>query len=135
MRIWVITGQQNVDILEKSKDFNTETYKGEVLEFPEVTPCHSYDLCEKILSLVHKYYEKDKNLIIVTYSEVVLDAVRLWVARNSFEYAECVNVLSDGSFINVPINKNGEMDKWINGVFDIKSVILRELFEIRKSRK
>ena len=135
MRIWVITGQQNIDILEKSKDFNTETYNGGVLEFPEVTPCHSYDLCEKILSLVHEYYEKDKNLIIVTYSEVVLDAVRLWVARNSFEYAECVNVLSDGNVINVAIDKNGEMEEWIDGVFDIKRIILKELFEIRQSRK
>ena len=135
MKIWVITGQQNVDILEKSKDYNTETYKGGVLEFPEITSCHSYDLCEKILGLVHEYYEKDENLIIVTYSEIVLDAVRLWVARNSFECAECVNVLSDGNIINVPIDKNGEMEEWINGVFDIKQVILRELFEIRQSRK
>lgn len=86
------------------------------------------------MEIVHEYYDKDKDLIIVTYSEIVLDAVRLWVARNKFEDAECVNVLSDGNIINVPIDENGDMKEWIDGVFDIKRIILRELLKIRKER-
>lgn len=129
MRIIIVTGQRGIDILEASKSF-----KGDTIEFPETEICHSYDLCEHIMEIVQGHVDIDKNLIIVTYSEVVLDAVRLWVARNKFEDAECVNVLSDGNLINVPIDENGKMKEWIDGVFDIKRIILRELFKIRKER-
>lgn len=129
MRIRVITGQQGIDILESTKEF-----KGDIIKFPETEICHSYDLCEHIMQIVQDHFDIDKCLIIVTYSEVVLDAVRLWVARNKFEDAECVNVLSDGNIINVPIDENGDMKEWIDGVFDIKRIILRELLKIRKER-
>ena len=129
MKIKVVTGQQGTNILEVSKSFD-----GDLIEFPETEICHSYDLCEHVMQTVQEHVDRDINLIIVTYSEIVLDAVRLWVARNKFENAECVNILSDGNYINIPINKNGEMEKWIEGVFDIKNIILRELFEIRKER-
>lgn len=130
MKIKIITGQQDVDIEKSACKF-----QGTTITFPETQNCHSYDLCEDIIKTVQEFYEVNEDLIIITYSEVVLDSVRLWVARNSFEYAECVNVLSDGNIINVPIDKNGEMEKWISGVFDIKRIILKELFEIRQSRK
>ena len=131
MKIKVVTGQQGTNILEVSKSFD-----GDLIEFPETEICHSYDLCEHVMQIVQEHVDrdKDKNLIIVTYSEIVLDAVRLWVARNKFENAECVNILSDGNCVNILINKNGEMEKWIDGVFDIKNIILKELFEIRKER-
>ena len=129
MRIRVITGQQGIDILESAKEF-----KGDIIKFPETEICHSYDLCEHIMEIVKNHDDINKDLTIVTYSEIVLDAVRLWVARNKFEDAECVNVLSDGNIINVPIDENGDMKEWIGGVFDIKRIILRELFKIRKER-
>ena len=130
MNIKIITGQQDVDIEKYSCKF-----QGTTIVFPESRNCHSYDLCEDIMKEIQDFYNDNRDLVIVTYSEVVLDAVRLWVARNSFEYAECVNILSDGNIVNVPIDKNGEMEKWIDGVFDIKRIILKELFEIRMSRK
>ena len=129
MKIRVITGQQGVNIFEVYNEF-----AGNIIKFPETKTCHSYDLCEHVMQVVQKYFETDSDVNIVTYSEVVLDAVRLWVARNKFEGAECINVLSDGNCINVSINKNGEMETWVKGVFDIKQIILRELFEIRKER-
>ena len=127
MRIRIITGQQGVDILNAYKGFI-----GNIIEFPESKICHAYDLCEHVMQAVQKYFESDSDVDIVTYSEVVLDAVRLWVARNKFEGAECVNVLLDGNCINASIDKYGEMETWINGIFDVKHVILKELFEIRK---
>lgn len=130
MNIKVITGQQGSDI-----ENSVYKFKGSIILFPETQQCHSYDLCEDVMRTVQKSFDSDRDLIIATYSEIVLDAVCLWVARNSFENAECINVLSDGSIVNVPINKNGELDRWIDGVFDIKMLILRELFEIRRSRR
>ena len=127
MRIRIITGQQGVDILNAYKGFI-----GNIIEFPESKICHAYDLCEHVMRIVQDNFETDSDVDIVTYSEVVLDAVRLWVARNKFESAECVNVLLDGNCINASIDKYGEMETWVNGVFDVKQVILKELFEIRK---
>lgn len=129
MKIRVITGKQGVDIFNVYKGFI-----GNIIEFPESEICHAYDLCEHVMQAVQKHFESDSDVDIVTYSEVVLDAVRLWVARNKFEGAECVNILSDGNCINVQIDENGEMETWVNGVFDVKQVILKELFEIRKER-
>lgn len=129
MKIRVITGQQGVNIFEVYNEF-----AGNIIKFPETEICHSYDLCEHVMQAVQKYFESDLDVDIVTYSEVVLDSVRLWVARNKFESAECVNILLDGNCINVSIDKYGEMETWVNGVFDIKQVILKELFEIRKER-
>ena len=129
MRITGITGQRGVKIVESSKQF-----KDNVIKFPETEICHSYDLCENVMKIVQNHFELESDVNIITYSEVVLDAVRLWVARNEFEGAECVNILSDGNCINVPIDKYGEMKEWVNGVFDVKSIILKELFEIRKKK-
>ena len=129
MRIRIITGQQGVDILNAYKGF-----LGNIIEFPESEIYHTYDLCEHVMRIVQDNFETDSDVDIVTYSEVVLNAVRLWVARNKFEGAECVNILSDGNCINVQIDENGEMETWVNGVFDVKQVILKELFEIRKER-
>lgn len=129
MKIRVITGQQGVNIFEVYNGF-----AGNIIKFPETEICHSYDLCEHVMQAVQKCFESDFDVDIVTYSEVVLDAVRLWVARNKFEGAECVNILSDRNCINVQIDENGEMETWVNGIFDVKQVILKELFEIRKER-
>lgn len=129
MKIRVITGQQGVNILEFYNEF-----AGNIIKFPETKTCHSYDLCEHVMRIVQDHFESDSDVDIVTYSEVVLDAVRLWVARNKFEGAECINVLLDGNCINVSIDKYGEMETWVNGIFDIKQIILRELFKIRKER-
>lgn len=131
MRICLITGQQGVDFLETAKDLGAEMCEGGIVKFPESKICHSYDLCEYVMELADEYYEKGEDLLICTWSEVVLDAVRLWVARRAFENAVCVNVLSNGETKVVPIRKNGEMDEWVNGVFDIKTVILREMFQYR----
>lgn len=130
MNIKIITGQQGVDIEKYSCKF-----QGTTIVFPESRNCHSYNLCEDVMKTVQEFYDVDKDLMFVTYSEIVLDAVRLWVARNKFNGAECINILSDENYINVPIDENGEMEKWIDGVFDIKRIILKELFEIRMSRK
>ena len=86
------------------------------------------------MRIVQDNFESEWDVDIVTYSEVVLDAVRLWVARNKFDGAECINVLLDGNCINTSIDKYGEMEIWVNDVFDVKQVILKELFEIRKKK-
>lgn len=130
MRLRIISGQQGVDILEASKGYNDD-----IIAFPEIKICHPYDLCEHVMREIQEYYDKNMDLNIVTYSEVVLDAARLWVARNQFENAECINILSNENLIIVPIDKYGELEKWVEGVFDTKMIVLRELIAIKIKRR
>lgn len=130
MKINIVVGQKGIDIANLINDFN-----GEIIKFPETKILHSYDLSEYVMNMIQNYYKKDKDINVITYSEVVLDSIRLWIARNNFKNAKCINILSTGEIIEVPISEYGEMEEWITGVFDIKQVILRELFEIRKQKK
>ena len=113
MNIKIITGRRGMDIKgilqEYDRDF--EGYEN-ILKFPETEICHSYDLCDYILKFIQKNYEENKNIVIITYSEVVLDATRLWVARNSFEGAKCIMLINDSKLIESKINTVGEMDNW-----------------------
>ena len=61
--------------------------------------------------------------------------MRLWGARTKHcDILECVNVLNNGEIHIAKFNEFGEMEFWENGVFDIKSVILKELFETRRMK-
>lgn len=127
MKIKLVTGQRYGN-LKKAVVEGIDT-----IWYPEEKEIHNYDLVEEILELCDKYYNTDKDLIIVTYCECVLDAMRLWGARTKHcDILECHNVMNDGEIHIAKFNEFGEMEFWENGVFDIKSVILRELFETRR---
>lgn len=129
MKIDILTGQRGTDIAKHAAH-----YIGDKIEFPETQICHAYDLCENVMETIQKHFDNNEDLVILTYSEVVVDAVRLWVARNKFLYAQCNNVLTDDTVQVSPIDEYGEMD-WIIGIFDVKQIILKELFTLRKDRK
>ena len=128
MEIIIITGQQNGSLYIP--------YKYEhVKYFPEEKTLHPYKLSKKILELCDMYFKANKDLAIVTYSEIVLDSIRLWGARTKHcDIVECINVLDNGETHIAKLNKFGGMDFWEDGVFDIKSVILKELLKIRYRR-
>ena len=134
MIIKIITGQRKSDLIDYYNN-NFKSYKGDILIFPETKTYHAYDLADYIMEIVHENINKNKDLIIITYSEIVLDAARLQMARHSFKGGQCISVMDDNSVIEVDINENGEMNEWPSGVFDIKLIILRELFEIGKERR
>lgn len=129
MKIKLVTGQRYGN-LKKVVEEGTDT-----IWYPEAKEIHPYNLADNILELCEKHYNENKDLIIVTYSEIVLDAVRLWGARTKHcDILECVNVLNNGEIHIAKFNEFGEMEFWENGVFDIKSVILKELFETRRMK-
>ena len=130
MKIKIITGQRNGDLTKIAKNYKNIVY------YPEAKEIHPYNLADNILELCEKHYSENKDLIINTYSEIVLDAARLWGARTKHcDILECINVLNNGEIHIAKFNEFGEMEFWENGVFDIKTIILKELFEIRKSKK
>lgn len=130
MEIKIVTGQRNADLAQMVRNYNNVEY------YPESKRIHPYNLADNILELCEKHYNENKDLIIVTYSEIVLDTVRLWGARTKHcDILECVNVLNNGEIRIAKFNEFGEMDFWEDGVFDIKTIILKELFEIRRHKK
>ena len=134
MIIKIITGQRKSDLINYYNN-NFKSYKGDILIFPETKTYHSYDLADYIMEIVHENINKNKDLIIITYSEIVLDAARLQMARHSFKGGQCISVMDDNSVIEVDINENGELNEWPSGVFDNKLMILKELFQIKKERR
>ena len=130
MKIKIITGQRYGDLTKIAKNYNNIVY------YPEAKEIHPYNLADNIVELCAKHYNENKDLIIVTYSEIVLDAVRLWGARTKHcDILECVNVLNNDEINIAKFNEFGEMDFWEDGVFDIKRIILKELFKIKRNKK
>lgn len=129
MKIKIVTGQRNGNIMAVTEKANNVKY------FPESREIHPYNLVNNILNMCERYYNANYDLTIVTYSEVVLDAIRLWGARTQHcDIIECVNALDNGEIHVAKFNKIGEMDFYENGVFDIKKIILKELIEIKSNK-
>lgn len=109
MKIKLITGQRYGE-LKKVVEGETDI---DIVWYPEEKEIHNYDLIEEILELCDKYYNTDKDLIIVTYCECVLDAMRLWGARTKHcDILECHNVMNDGEIHIAKFNEYGEMEFW-----------------------
>lgn len=128
MEIIIITGQQNGSLYIP--------YKYEhVKYFPEEKTLHPYKLSKKILELCDMYFKANKDLAIVTYSEIVLDSIRLWGARTGkCNILKCINCMDNGEIHTSTFNEYGEMDTWEQGVFDIKKAIQKELLGIKRKK-
>lgn len=128
MEIIIITGQQNGSLYIPVK------YE-HVKYFPEERTLHPYRLFKKILELCDMYFKANKDLVITTYSEIVLDSIRLWGARTgNCDILKCINCMDNGEIHTSFFNEYGEMDTWENGVFDVKKVILKELLDIKRKK-
>ena len=128
MEIIIITGQQNGSLYI--------SYKYEhVKYFPEEKTLHPYKLSKKILELCDMYFKANKDLAIVTYSEIVLDSIRLWGARTgNCNILKCINCMDNGEIHTSTFDEYGEMNALEQGVFDIKKVILKELLDIKRKK-
>ena len=128
MEITIITGQQNANLYIS---YNYEHVK----YFPEQNTLHPYRLSERILELCDMYFKANKDLVITTYSEVVLDSVRLWGARTgNYNILKCITCMDNGEVHTSTFNEYGEMNTWEHGVFDIKEAILKELLDNKRKK-
>ena len=128
MEIMIITGQQNGNLYLPVKYEHVEY-------FPEEKTLHPYKLSKKILELCDMYFKSNKDLVITTYSEIVLDSIRLWGARTgNCNILKCINCMDNGEIHTSFFNEYGEMDTWEHGVFDIKENILKELLDIKRKK-
>ena len=108
----------NVDP-ERKEDF---TY----LCFPERTyneqiiPEHPSELFERMIKVTNDCIKNNKSLYILTFSDHVLNGVRVAIKENKKEViAEC-HQLHDGGEVSIcPINKEGDMSIWEKDIFDV----------------
>ena len=103
MEIIIVTGQRNGNL------YLAGNYE-HVKYFPEQSTLHPYKLSEEILKLCDTYFKANENLIITTYSEIVLDSVRLWGARTGHcDILKCINCMDNGEIRTSGFNEYGEM--------------------------
>ena len=127
MEIIIVTGQRNGSFI--AGDYEHVKY------FPERDTLHPYKLSESILKLCDTYFKANEDLIITTYSEIVLDSVRLWGARTGHcDILKCISCMDNGEIRTSGFNEYGEMESWEEGIFDIKRVILKELLDIKREK-
>ena len=128
MEIIIITGQQNGNLSLAGK-YEHKKY------FPEEKTLHPYKLSKKILELCDMHFKANKDLVITTYSEIVLDSIRLWGARTgNCNILKCITCMDNGEVHTSTFNEYGEMNAWEHGVFDIKEAILKELLDIKRKK-
>lgn len=87
------------------------------------------------MELCDRYFKANKDLVIATYSEIVLDSIRLWGARTgNCNILKCITCMDNGEVHTSTFNEYGEMNAWEHGVFDIKEAILKELLDIKRKK-
>ena len=129
MKITVVTGERgsipNNWYWDRQSSF---------IGFPEAKVIHQYDLFDEVMNIIQESFESDRDLIILTYSEIVFNTVRLWVTRNQFDKASLIYMHDGRASKIIAISKNGEIDPWPQGMFNLEAKIMKELITVRMER-
>lgn len=131
MKITIITGDCGVDVT------NISCADKDIENLPERKILNQYDLSEYIYKKAEEMYIKNKNLTIITYSDVVFDTIRVFVrdCNYNFKYSnydkkcscECIFVDKDGKNNIYNILDTGKLAHWRDGMFDVKQELLTML--------
>lgn len=136
MAIYVISGTANIDtntLIEKFREFTSqEKFKdkgGVMFEFPEYSEKqHPQNLFNDIKKLTKDCIKCKCNLFILTYNDHVFNAVRCSIKETSYEEGNCVAYINtENQPITSKILKNGTLEYWENGIFDMWEKALMEL--------
>ena len=132
MRIIIISGQRNADIQKALQQLNLN----DCIQYPESEILHNYDLSEKVMELCDACHTQNRDLKIVTYSEIVVNSARLWAIRtNNIGLFKMVSVMDNGETRETKMDESGELIKWEDGVFDIQQLLLSEIFKAKLKLK
>lgn len=126
MKIEVFSGQLNSNV---ENIFNSFMYRKNTVWWflPERIFYHSLLQYEESIKLVEKCLKEDKDLFVYTYSEHILNGIRVSIKRNKIEGAKCHQFMNDGSEICAEILKNGSVTAWVDNVFNVSDKALIEL--------
>lgn len=131
MKITIITGDRGVDVT------NISCADEDIENLPERKILNQYDLSEYIYKKAEEMYIKNKDLTIITYSDVVFDTIRVFVrdCNYNFKYnnydkkcnSECIFVDKDGENNIYNILDTGKLAHCRDGMFDVKKELLTML--------
>jgi predicted ATPase len=133
MKIEIVSGQQHADI---ENFFNELLSQNKVckddkscciLSYPEHKIAHQTATLNYIRGVVDKCITENRDLFILTYSDHILNGIRLEIKKHQFEGAVCHQILDNGEDYRAVIDKDGHMSCWANDVFDTWDIALTEL--------
>ena len=133
MKLEIVSGQPKLGILDLEDKFRDILKQNNLHEegiyivdsekhimcFPETQVLHPKTLYDSIKKRVREHIESDKDLFILTYSEIVLNAVRVEIKNYEYEGGKCHQFLNDGTHTCTLIDKNGRMDYYQEDIFDV----------------
>ena len=134
MKLEIMSGQQDINLNNKFTDLLAQNgiYIDDVEQkhfmiFPERYIFHPKKLYKTIRQKVREHIENNIDFFILTYSDHVLNAVRVEIKNHNFDGAKCHQFLNNGEDVCADITKNGRLTIWIDDVFDVWENALMEL--------
>jgi predicted ATPase len=128
MKIEIVSGQPYADV---ESFFETLLPKyvnpHSVFKFPEYRMLHPVRLLNDFREVVREHIEENKDLYVLTYSDHILNAIRLEVKKHKFNNANLHQIRDDGSDMLAFIDEDGMLSYWEDNVFNLWDKALIEL--------
>lgn len=134
MKIEIVSGQPKAklnDFFTKLLDDNG-IYVGDILQRhfminPEYKVANQKVIYEEVRAKVREYIAKDEDLYILTYSDHVLNAVRVEIKSHGLQNCKCHQLLNNGTDVCADIDEDGMLSYWVEDIFDVWDNALTEL--------
>lgn len=114
---------------------------GCILKWPEVTvadatqPIHPMIKYTNMKQIVTNCISDNVDLYILTFSEIIFNAVRVAIATANFDngmmYQLCNDENGDLNLSIANIDADGRLTHWEHGIFDTLEISLDELLDLR----
>lgn len=134
MKLEIMSGQPGIVLNDKFTNLLRENsyYVGDLEQknfmiYPERYIFNQKELYGEIRKQVKKYLEEDEDLFVLTYSDHVLNAVRVEIKKHGFKGGRVHQFTKDGDEVVAHILPDGRLDVWVPDIFDVWEQALSEL--------
>lgn len=132
MKIELMSGQPDVEINNKFAELLQQngyniTNTEHVMIYPELELKQQKIVYDTVRQQIAFHINQQKDIFILTYSDHVLNALRLEIKRHEFKGAKVHQILNDGTDVITNISNDGKLDVWCEDIFDVWDKALDEL--------
>lgn len=118
----------SIDIMTRKIKHMNAYDKGDVIYFPENMYHHPKSVMRYIQNEIEDAIYEERNITIVTYSDHVLNGVRIAVKRSkSLDVNANVYQFNKFGETDATIDKSGRLSEWAEDVFDTWDKVLLEI--------
>lgn len=132
MKLELISGQPNVDLKDKFREIlkqngisDGDLEQNNFMIYPELNIRQPKMLYDSIRERVHN--DSDKDLFILSYSDHVLNAIRVEIKKHNFVGGKVHQFTEDGGDLCADITEDGRLTIWADDIFDVWDKALTEL--------